>query len=169
MANVIDLAMVLKFIRALALPFEKWPAYKSGVIDKNGNILVKVRDRDAKQAKTFMKFDLLVLKLKKLLGKVPGGKSRLATYAAALWLIKESESLENRDVESLTEEEIQAELLPLTQLVEENLTDEIVNAVGGGHIAGVGIGPDGEPGVHHKKKVKFDPRFEKKVKRRKSK
>ncbi len=32
----------------------------------------------------------LVWKLKRLMEKVPFGKSRLASYAAALWLIKEN-------------------------------------------------------------------------------
>ena len=31
----------------------------------------------------------MILKLKRLLAKVPGGKTRIASYAAALWLIRE--------------------------------------------------------------------------------
>ena len=35
--------------------------------------------------------------------------------------------------------------------------DAPVNAVGGGQIAGVGVGPQGEPGVNMKKKKKVIP------------
>lgn len=31
------------------------------------------------------------------------------------------------------------------------------NAVGGGNVAGLGVGPQGEPGVHPKKKKKVIP------------
>ena len=86
---VVDLYLVYSFIRRLVTPFEKWDAFKTGVIDNKGNVLIAKRDRDIEQRKSFAVFDLMILKLKKLLSKVPGGSSRLATYAAALWLIKE--------------------------------------------------------------------------------
>lgn len=87
---VVDLFLVYQFIRRLATPFEKWPAYKEGVIDEKGNILKGKRERNTRAEKeSFGIFDLMILKLKKLLAKVPGGSSRLASYAAALWLIKE--------------------------------------------------------------------------------
>ena len=110
---VVDLFLVYQFIRRLATPFEKWPAYEAGVIDGNGNILIKKKDRLlVSQRKSFGIFDLMILKLKKLLGKVPGGKTRLASYAAAIWLIKEwkhfsEDSLLN---ESVTEKQIDESL-----------------------------------------------------------
>ncbi len=110
---VVDLFLVYQFIRRLAMPFEKWPAYEAGVIDKDGNILKGKRERNTRSEKeSFGKFDLMLLKLKKLLAKVPGGSSRLGSYAAALWLIKEwnhftDESLLN---ESVSEESIDRSL-----------------------------------------------------------
>ena len=38
---VVDLFLVYQFIRRLATPFNKWDAYKEGVIDDKGNILIK--------------------------------------------------------------------------------------------------------------------------------
>ena len=101
---VVDLFLVYQFIRKLVTPFEKWEAYKLGIIDKDGNQLIKRKKFTTKaQEKAFGIFDLLVLNIKKLLAKVPGGGSRLATYAAALFLIKEwnhftDESLLTEDV-----------------------------------------------------------------------
>ena len=50
---VVDLFLVYQFIRRLATPFNKWKAYEDGVIDANGKILVKKKDRDSKQNKAW--------------------------------------------------------------------------------------------------------------------
>ena len=71
------------------MPFERWEAYKTGVIDKEGNIITPKNKRDQKQNNSFKVFDVMILKLKRLLAKVPGGRTRIASYAAALWLIRE--------------------------------------------------------------------------------
>ena len=44
MNQVIDLAISYKFIKNLVTPFEKWPAYKLGIIDKDGNIIKPRRE-----------------------------------------------------------------------------------------------------------------------------
>lgn len=87
---IVDLYVVYKFLRKLTTPFNKWRAYKTGVIDENGNIIKKKKDRltlDEKDSFTIL--DNMVLKIKKLVAKVPSGKSQFATYASALYLLKE--------------------------------------------------------------------------------
>lgn len=94
MANLVDLYLVYRILRRLTQPFTEWEAYKQGVIDAEGNILKKSNDRltfDEKES--FTKFDLLILKLKKLLGTIPFGKTKLASYVAALWFLKEEKKL----------------------------------------------------------------------------
>jgi len=87
---VVDLFLVYSFIRKLVTPFEKWEAYKLGIIDEKGNILIKRKDFLKKaQREAFGIFDLMILNIKKLLAKVPGGQTKFASYAAALFLIKE--------------------------------------------------------------------------------
>jgi len=87
---VVDLFLVYSFIRKLVTPFEKWEAYKLGIIDEKGNVLIKRKNFLKKaQRDAFGIFDLMILNLKKILAKVPGGSSRFASYAAALFLIKE--------------------------------------------------------------------------------
>lgn len=87
---IVDLFLVYQFIRRLATPFNEWEAYKLGIIDEKGNILKKRKNLAlARERNAFGVFDLLVLNIKKLLAKVPGGSSRLASYAAALYLIRE--------------------------------------------------------------------------------
>src|SRR6056300_889826 len=104
MAGVVDLFMLYQFIKRLATPFNKWRAYELGIIDDKGNILKNAKERRTVQERdAFGKFDLLVLKLKKLLEKIPGGQTRLGSYAAALWLIKEHQE---KGVDTLTEESL---------------------------------------------------------------
>jgi hypothetical protein len=157
---IVDLFLVYQFIRRLATPFENWPAYEAGVIDKNGNILKGKKERNARsERESFGIFDLMILKLKKLLANVPGGSSRLASYAAALWLIKEwkhfsDESLLNENVsESVLNESLDlffstyCYYTGLEENVKEKMIEEPTVNVGSGNIAGLGVGPQGEPGL----------------------
>ena len=83
----------------------------------------------------------------------------MATYAAALWLVKESSDIEEYG-EELTEEVIESRLNHYLNYITESynvndkfemmLEDGVVNSAGSGAIAGIGVGPDGEPGVSKK-------------------
>lgn len=127
MANLVDLYVVYRVLRQLTTPFEDWPAFKAGVIDAEGNILIPPKERRTQaQMESLTTFDVLVMNLKKLLMKLPFGKTRLATYAAALFLIKEEREL--------TEDNINEKFTSYLQ--SETLTEEIVNVVGSGNIAG---------------------------------
>lgn len=84
-----NIYFVYQFIKKLVTPFEKTDAFKLGIIDKNGKILKKRRDLEGKEKEAYTLSDTLIWNIKKLIGKVPGGKSRIASYAAALFLIKE--------------------------------------------------------------------------------
>ena len=105
--GAVDIFMVYQFLKRLAMPFTRWDAYKQGVIDKDGKILIPKNKRDFKQNQSLKVFDVMILKLKRLLGKVPLGKSKIASYAAALWLIREydetksEEQVLNEDVDYL--------------------------------------------------------------------
>lgn len=143
--GVIDIFALYQFLRRLATPFESWEAYKTGVIDKDGEVIIKKGDRTMEQDGSWGYFDRLVANLKKLLAKVPGGKTRLASYAAALLLLRESEGLDIDDMD-LLQEKLDYYMTEAEMLIEEAPG----NAVGGGHIAGVGIGPQGEPGLNKK-------------------
>lgn len=102
---VVDIFLTYQFIKRLTMPFEQWPAYKQGIIDKDGNILKKRKElRTQAEKSSWRLFDLLTLNLKKLLGKLPGGRSKIATYAAALFLLKESNQYTEETLETLEED-----------------------------------------------------------------
>jgi hypothetical protein len=111
----------------------------------------------------------MILNLKKLLAKLPGGQTKLASYASALWLIREQQRVEATNY--LTEESVEEDIeKSLERFVEENgsliaeaakreIEEEPTNNVGGGNIAGLGVGPDGEPGVSKKNQKKHKKRI----------
>jgi hypothetical protein len=90
MANVVDNLLAFKILYMLVTPFDKTEAFKRGVIDKDGTVLVKVKDQTPEQKEAYDLLDRLVFSLKRLLGKLPGGKSQIASLAAAYYLVKES-------------------------------------------------------------------------------
>ena len=87
-----DLAYTFRFLALLVTPFKKTKAFEKGIIDENGKRLKKppfsTMDEREDYANYYTRFIRLVFNVKKLIGKVPGGKSRIASYAAALYLIK---------------------------------------------------------------------------------
>lgn len=102
--SVVNLFMVYQFLKRLVQPFTSWKAFELGIIDEDGKILRKSKTFKTKEEReSFKVFDIMVLKLKVLLGKLPFGKTKLASFAAALWLIKESEDTNENAL--LTEEE----------------------------------------------------------------
>tara|TARA_B100000035_G_scaffold124489_1_gene105999 strand:- start:1980 stop:2594 length:615 start_codon:yes stop_codon:yes gene_type:complete len=89
MGRAIDLFVTYRFIKLLTTPFEKTDAFKMGIIDKDGNrtdkTLYKVSEKNA-----YTILHKLVFNIKKIFSKVPGLRTRLGTYAAALFLLKDT-------------------------------------------------------------------------------
>ena len=84
---IIDIYLVYEFIKRLVTPFNKTKAFSLGLIDADGK---KLRTAVTSQEKDAMGyFDRLVFNLKRILEKVPLGKSQIASYAAALLLLRE--------------------------------------------------------------------------------
>ena len=167
---IVDLFLVYQFIRRLATPFKDWDAFKLGIIDEDGNILKKRKDLlTVRERNAFGVFDIMILNLKKLLAKVPGGSSRLASYAAALYLIREWNHFSDGTLltEDTTDEEIIESLnqlyngysdyitlietvnqkMHINHLFEQKILETPTVSAGSGAIAGIGVGPQGEPGL----------------------
>ena len=96
MGRAIDLFVTYRFIKLLVTPFEKTDAYRLGIIDADGKrILVPgttnkptpLRTVEEKSAYTVL--HKLVFNIKKIFAKVPGLRTKLGTYAAALFLLKD--------------------------------------------------------------------------------
>ena len=106
MGRAIDLFVTYRFIKLLVTPFEKTEAFKLGIIDKDGNRsklpnsnkATPLRTIEERSAYTIL--HKLVFNIKKIFGKVPGLRTKMGTYAAALFLLKDTfrEHVEDPDV-----------------------------------------------------------------------
>ena len=106
MGRAIDLFVTYRFIKLLVTPFNKTEAFQLGIIDEDGNRQLEpgtnkpttLRTIDEKNAYTIL--HKLVFNIKKIFAKVPGLRTKLGTYAAALFLLKDTfkESVDDPDV-----------------------------------------------------------------------
>ena len=107
MGRAIDLFVTYRFLKLLTTPFEKQDAFKLGVIDKDGNRIrqpkstrpaVELSTTGLKNSYTIL--HKLVFNIKKIFAKVPGLRTKVGTYAAALFLLKDTfkESVDDPDV-----------------------------------------------------------------------
>ena len=106
MGRAIDALIAFRLIKLLVTPFNKTQAYKLGIIDDKGKVLIKARDfpkafpsysiGPAKKAYTML--TRFVFNLKRLLAKV-GIRGPLGTSAAAAIAFFKEEYGENPQVE----------------------------------------------------------------------
>ena len=97
MGRAIDLFVTYRFLKLLTQPFEKTDAYKLGIIDKKGHRILKkgstkpaVELATSQQQGAYTILHKLVFNIKKLFNKVPGLRTKVGTYAAALFLLKDT-------------------------------------------------------------------------------
>ena len=99
MGRAIDLFVTYRFIKLLVTPFKEQAAFKLGIIDKEGNRIMPSPVAGVRQTKprplttseekaAYTILHKLIFNIKKIFGKVPGLRTKLGTYAAALFLLK---------------------------------------------------------------------------------
>ena len=136
MGRAIDLFVTYRFIKLLVTPFEKTDAFKLGIIDEKGNRVMPppiagVRQTKPKNLNTseeknaYTILHKLVFNIKKIFGKVPGLRTRLGTYAAALFLLKDTfkESVDDPDV---FEKEFMKYLKEQGIEIDDSISEEVI-------------------------------------------
>ena len=107
MGRAVDLFVTYRFLKLLTTPFEKTDAFKLGIIDANGHRIklpksskpaVELTTSELKNSYTIL--HKLIFNIKKLFAKVPGLRTKVGTYAAALFLLKDTfkEHIEDPDM-----------------------------------------------------------------------
>lgn len=143
----VDLILVYQFLKRLTTPFNKTNAFKLGIIDERGK---KIKDPVTKEEqKSYGYFDRLVFNLKKIIEMAPGGQSRIASYAAALFLIRESIDTKEHYTEQELTEGVQENMKLLESTSNKKLRElfeEVPANATGAAVAGTGDDP-----VHWKK------------------
>ena len=131
MGRAIDLFVTYRFIKLLVTPFEDTPAFKLGIIDKDGNRVrlpkstrvTPLNTIEEKGAYTIL--HKLVFNIKKIFQKVPGLRTKLGTYAAALFLLKDTfkESVDDPDV---FEKEFMKYLKEEGYEIDDSISEEVI-------------------------------------------
>jgi len=97
-----DLFYAFRFLKMLVTPWDKLPAYELELIDDKGKVIKKPKTNEEKSAYTV--FHRLVFNIKRLLSKLPFGQTKLASYATALFLIKEHTGISENKLREILEE-----------------------------------------------------------------
>jgi|TARA_R110000803_G_scaffold16580_1_gene45480 hypothetical protein len=132
MGRAIDLFVTYRFIKLLVTPFEKTDAFTLGIIDADGKRILEpgttnqptiLRTVEEKSAYTVL--HKLVFNIKKIFGKVPGLRTKLGTYAAALFLLKDTfkESVDDPDV---FEKEFMKYLKEQGYEIDNSISEEVI-------------------------------------------
>ena len=160
--RAIDTVIVFRVLKLLTTKWVDHEAFKVGLIDEKGKRIKseKVNTKERKNAYTFL--HRLVFNLKRLIEFLPGGKSRLGSYAAALFLIKEHCGLSGNKLDKevfkylqesgLLEEGLMKDFIPMNKvqnertytLVRPMIMDEDVDAERGDTIIHSGAKPAGK-------------------------
>ena len=121
MANrPVDLLIAYRVIKMLVTPFKEQPAFKYGIIDDKGKVLIKFKDvKGTAEKRSYTVLHRFVFNLKRLLAKA-GIKGKLGSFAvAAALLLKENKryAIHKETIESAV----------ITYLKDNNLYEDILN------------------------------------------
>ena len=136
MGRAIDLFVTYRFIKLLVTPFKDTDAFKLGIIDEKGNRVMPPPVRGVRQTKpaplrtteeksAYTILHKLVFNIKKIFGKVPGLRTKLGTYAAALFLLKDTfkESVDDPD---MFEKEFMKYLKEEGYEIDDSISEEVI-------------------------------------------
>ena len=137
MGRAIDLFVTYRFIKLLVTPFDKTEAFKLGIIDEKGNRVRPPRNpktnvrpameplRTSEEKNSYTILHKLVFNIKKIFGKVPGLRTKLGTYAAALFLLKDTfkESVDDPD---MFEKEFMKYLKEQGYEIDDSISEEVI-------------------------------------------
>jgi hypothetical protein len=153
MSSALDAVVGIRILKLLSTPIKKSKAFQLGIIDDQGN---KKRNPTSNERQYYTFLNRFVFKIQYALTKSPNTNAkRLLSFAAAMALLREyKEEDDSTEILSLLElhmldetVQLQARLLERKMLSFRSFMDiDEMNGVGGGAVAGIGVGPQGEPG-----------------------
>ena len=152
MSRALDAVVGIRMLKLLSTPINKSKAFQLGIINANGDKVKNPANSNEKNAYTLL--NRFVFKVQKALTRSSDQNARrLLSFAAAMALLREYEETDDElDISVLLELHMadetvqqQARLLESNVLSLKNYMEEM-NGVGGGAVAGIGVGPQGEPG-----------------------
>ena len=103
MSRIIDTLIVFRTLKMLTTKWTSFDAYKLGIIDKKGTRIYDKEIETSEEKSSYTLLHRLVFNLKRIINKVPFGKSAFASYAIALLLLKEETKINEDQMEELCE------------------------------------------------------------------
>ena len=131
--SAVDVYVAYKFVKILSTPWKKTDAYKLGIIDDEGKVLKKSKELETSQErKAYTIFHRLIWNVKRLLDKLPPTRTRIGSFAAALWMLREyagkkgcaDELMEDSLLEYLKDQNIITKVEQRNQLFEETFEED---------------------------------------------
>ena len=162
MGSAIDTVIVFRVLKLLTTRWKDQAAFKEGLIDDKGKRIKKQKVDTPKRKNSYTFLHRLVFNLKRIIEMIPFGKTRIASYAAALFLIKEHCELSGTKLDKevfkylqeagLLEEGLMDDFVPINRIQNERtytlvrslIIDEDVNAERGDTIIHSGAKPAGK-------------------------
>lgn len=91
MTRFVDSIIAYRILRMLVTPFEDTDAFRLGIIDKHGKELKKMNQLNSVDEKdAYSILHRMIFRIKRIIEKVPTENKKLASFAAALALVKEN-------------------------------------------------------------------------------
>ena len=128
MGRGVDTVIVFRVLKLLTTPWKEQAAFKEGLIDEKGK-RTKKKPNSSKEKDAYTFLHRLVFNLKRIMEMIPFGKTRIASYAAALFLVKEHAGLKGTQLDKEVfkylkesgklEDEILEEFVPINKLQNE--------------------------------------------------
>jgi hypothetical protein len=119
MGRFVDSVIAVRILRMLVTPFEATDAYALGIIDARGKELKKMSQLNTVQERdSYTILHRMIFRIKKIIEKVPQDSRKIATFAAALALIKEHYNTE--------QEPLDIELQFFKKAEKDNLQENVI-------------------------------------------
>jgi len=115
-----DTYYTFRFLKTMTTKWTDMEAYKRGIVDENGKVLKKGSQISSEDKSHYTLFHRLVFNIKRILEKLPFGKTKLASYAAALFLLKEETNLSQEQIKEALEQIMQDLELDLDMALNED-------------------------------------------------
>ena len=136
MGRAVDLFVTYRFIKLLTTPFEKTNAYKLGIIDAKGNRIMPPPKGGVRQTKpaslgttaekdAYTILHKLIFNIKKIFSKVPGLRTTVGSYAAALYLLKDTFK-ESIDDPNMFEKEFMKYLKEQGCEIDDSISEDVI-------------------------------------------
>jgi hypothetical protein len=127
--RAIDLFVAYRFLRILTTPWEDQDAFKHGIIDADGKRLKNANElKTEDEKKSFTLLHRLIFNLKRILHKVPGVRTKIGTYATALYLLKQHVATDEEE-ERMIETTFKTWLLENGYIEAEELDEQVIKGM----------------------------------------